>query len=44
MHLRWSSGLLRLVLPAALLWLAILICLTLADFASRGWTPVPKPW
>jgi cytochrome c oxidase subunit 4 len=44
MHLRWSSGLMRLVLPSVLLWLAILICLTLADFASRGWTGTPQPW
>jgi cytochrome c oxidase subunit IV len=38
MHLRWSTGLMRMVLPSVLLWLAILICLTLMDFASRGWT------
>lgn len=44
MHLRWSTGLVRMVLPAVLLWMAILIGVTLLDFASRGWTPVPGGW
>lgn len=44
MHLRWSTGLMRMVMPAVLLWIAILICLTMMDFASRGWTPVPSGW
>ena len=44
MHVRWSPHLMRIVLLSALLWLAILICLTTTDFLSRGWTPVPQPW
>jgi len=44
MHLRWSSSLMRVVMPAVLLWLALLICLTLMDFTSRGWLPVPIGW
>jgi cytochrome c oxidase subunit 4 len=44
MHLRWSSHLMRIVLLAALLWLAILIGLTTTDFFTRGWTPVPGGW
>jgi cytochrome c oxidase subunit IV len=37
MHVRHSTALTKLVLVAALLWLAILILITLADFHSRGW-------
>jgi cytochrome c oxidase subunit 4 len=44
MHLRWSPTSMRVVLLAALLWLAILICLTTADFFTRTWTPVPNGW
>jgi cytochrome c oxidase subunit 4 len=40
MHVRHSGGLTRLVLLGALLWLAILIFFTLADFATRGWLGV----
>ena len=44
MHLRWSSGLLRLVLVSAFVWFAILISLTLADEFTRGWISVPSGW
>jgi len=44
MHLRWSPGVMRIVLLSALLWLAILISLTTTDFFTRGWTPVPNSW
>ena len=44
MHLRWSSGLMRMVLLAAFLWFAILITLTLSDVFTRQWTPVPSSW
>jgi cytochrome c oxidase subunit IV len=37
MHVRHSTALTKLVLVAALLWLAILILITLSDFQSRGW-------
>jgi len=37
MHVRHSTALTKLVLVAALLWLAILILVTLSDFHSRGW-------
>jgi len=37
MHVRHSTALTKLVLIGALLWLAILILVTLSDFASRGW-------
>jgi cytochrome c oxidase subunit 4 len=41
MHVRHSSQLTKLVLVAALLWLAILIFFTLSDFVTRGWFGVP---
>jgi cytochrome c oxidase subunit IV len=37
MHVRHSTGLTKLVLMAAFLWLAILILITLSDFHTRGW-------
>ena len=36
MHVRYSKPLIGLVVFGAVLWLAILIGLTLADFMSRG--------
>jgi cytochrome c oxidase subunit 4 len=44
MHLRWSSNLLRMVVAASLLWLAILIVLTVSDVFTRDWTPLPSNW
>ena len=44
MHLRWSPGLLRMVLLSAILCFAILITLTLSDEFTRNWTPVPSSW
>ncbi len=44
MHVRYSKPLIGLVVFAATLWLAILIGLTLADFASRPWIPSRPPW
>jgi cytochrome c oxidase subunit 4 len=44
MHLRWSSGLLRVVVVSSLVWLAILIGLTVGDVFTRGWIPVPSSW
>ena len=41
MHLRHSTRLTRLVVGGGLLWLAILLVLTLSDFVTRGWLPVP---
>ena len=37
MHVRWSSRLIWLAVGGGLLWLGILIALTLADVATRGW-------
>lgn len=41
MHVRHSTRLTRLVLVAAVVWLAILLAFTLADVFSRGWLGVP---
>lgn len=41
MHLKYSFPQQRLAIPAALLWLAILIVGTLDDVLTRGWLPIP---
>jgi cytochrome c oxidase subunit IV len=44
MHVKYSSGLTRIVIVAGFFFLAILVSLTLADVLTRGWTPNPGPW
>jgi len=44
MHLRYTKGVVPLTLFAGIFWLALLIGLTLSDYQSRAWTPVPAPW
>jgi len=41
MHLRHSTILMKVVIGGGLLWLGILLLLSLADYSSRGWLPVP---
>jgi cytochrome c oxidase subunit IV len=41
MHVRYSTRLTRLVMVGGLLWLGILLTLSFADFATRGWIGVP---
>jgi cytochrome c oxidase subunit 4 len=41
MHIRHSTKLTRLVVTGGLLWLAILLFLTMSDFATRGWIGAP---
>src|SRR5262245_50064925 len=41
MHARWSEKLIWIVLGIAILWLALLVGITLSDYMSRGWLPVP---
>lgn len=43
MHVRHSEGLVRLVVGVAALWLAILIVVSISDFATRKKIPTP-PW
>ncbi len=40
MHVRFSSGLTRLVIAGGVLWLGILILGTMDDFLTRGWLPI----
>jgi cytochrome c oxidase subunit 4 len=44
MHVKYSTGLTRIVILAGFFWLAILVALTLSDELTRGWTPAPGPW
>ena len=44
MHVRYSSGLIRVVLLAGFFWLALLIGLTTSDYRTRSWTPAPDSW
>jgi cytochrome c oxidase subunit IV len=41
MHVRYSNLLTKLVMVGGLMWLAILLLLTLTDFATRGWLNTP---
>ena len=41
MHLRHSTVLTKVVVGGGLLWLGILLFLSLSDFVTRGWLPVP---
>lgn len=40
MHLRSAPRLTILVIAASLLWLAILIVITVSDYATRPWLPI----
>ncbi|MGH9735718.1 MAG: cytochrome C oxidase subunit IV family protein [Candidatus Acidiferrales bacterium] len=44
MHVRWTTGMPRIVMVAAVFWLGIMMAFTLADEISRGWTPFGHPW
>src|SRR5271169_1179982 len=41
MHLRHSNVLTKVVVGGGMLWLGILLVLSLSDFVTRGWLPVP---
>ena len=41
MHLRHSTVLTKVVVGGGMLWLGILLVLSLSDFITRGWLPVP---
>jgi hypothetical protein len=41
MHLRHGTILMKVVVGGGMLWLAILLVFSLADFNTRGWLPVP---
>lgn len=44
MHMRQSSGLVRVVFLAGFFWLALLIAFTMTDYRTRSWTPSPDSW
>jgi len=44
MHIRYSNRLTWVFAGAGVFWLLILIVLTLADYLSRAWLPLPRPW
>jgi len=41
MHMRYGTALMKVVVLGGLLWLGILLLLSMADFVTRGWLPVP---
>jgi cytochrome c oxidase subunit 4 len=41
MHVRFSSRLTRVFAGAGFLWLAILIGLSMSDYLTRTWLPIP---
>jgi cytochrome c oxidase subunit IV len=41
MHVRHSTSLTKLVVLGGLMWLGILLTLSMADFATRGWLQIP---
>ncbi len=41
MHARYSTGIMRVVIGAGLLWLGILIVGTMDDLITRGWLGIP---
>ncbi|HET6372176.1 MAG TPA: cytochrome C oxidase subunit IV family protein [Candidatus Polarisedimenticolia bacterium] len=41
MHLRYGNKLIWVMMACGVLWLVILIGLTMADYAGRGWLPFP---
>lgn len=44
MGVRYSTKLTRLFVVAGLVWLAIMIFITGADYLTRGWDYQPQPW
>jgi cytochrome c oxidase subunit IV len=44
MHVKQSTGLVRVVLLAGFFWLALLIAFTMSDYRTRSWTPSPDSW
>ncbi|HEY6291912.1 MAG TPA: cytochrome C oxidase subunit IV family protein [Terriglobia bacterium] len=44
MHLKDQAGLTRVVILAAILWLAVLIGATVNDVFTRHWVPSNGPW
>jgi cytochrome c oxidase subunit IV len=41
MHLRYSDRLIWVVAAGGAFWLGILLTLTMSDYLTRGWIPIP---
>lgn len=41
MHLRYSNPLIWVVAMGGVFWLGILLVLTMSDYLTRGWLPIP---
>ena len=44
MHIRYSSRLTWVFAGAGFFWLGILLVLSMTDFLTRGWLPLPSGW
>ncbi len=44
MHVRWATGLTRILVLCGFFWLAIMITFTLSDELTRKWQINPEPW
>jgi len=44
MHMRTSSGLVRVTMIAAFFGFALLVAFTMSDYHTRSWTPTPSSW
>jgi cytochrome c oxidase subunit 4 len=44
MHVKYATGLTRVIIIAGFFWLGIMIALSLSDELTRGWEIVPKAW
>ncbi len=44
MHVKYSTGLTRIIIIAGFFWLGIMITLSCADELTRRWEIVPKGW
>jgi cytochrome c oxidase subunit 4 len=41
MHVRYSSHLIWIFVGAGVFWVGMLLVLTMSDYVTRGWLPVP---
>lgn len=41
MHVRYSPSLTKLVVAGSFLWLLFLLVITMTDYLTRGWLPIP---
>jgi cytochrome c oxidase subunit 4 len=44
MHVKYATGLTRVVILAGFFWLAIMVTLSLSDELTRGWEMNPSSW